>query len=118
VREDADDLDAAIKECQEAIRLDPKYAQAHKNLGRLWAEENKLDEAIKEFKAAIQLDPKEAEAHYNLGLVWEDEYELDKAIKEYRAAILLAPNSAEMTVMGAQLTAAVHSWSSWHRDTQ
>ena len=50
-----------------AIELDPKYAEAHYNLGNALHHQGKLDEAIACYRKAIELDPKYANAHVNLG---------------------------------------------------
>jgi cytochrome c-type biogenesis protein CcmH/NrfG len=46
---------------REAIRLDPKYAMAHANLGSVLLDKNEYPEAIKEIATAYQLDPKNPE---------------------------------------------------------
>ena len=60
------DLDGAIAAFQEAIRLDPKHAAAHNNLGVALQDKGDLDGAIAAFQEAIRLDPKYAVAHNNL----------------------------------------------------
>ncbi|NCN65638.1 MAG: tetratricopeptide repeat protein [Candidatus Altiarchaeum hamiconexum] len=59
----------AEKEFREALRLNPNYAKAHNNLGRLWFEYNlrsMCDEIGEEYKKAIEINPNYTEAHYNL----------------------------------------------------
>ena len=43
---------------RKAIELDPKYAEAHNNLGIALTSQRKLDEAIACYRKAIELDPK------------------------------------------------------------
>src|SRR5262249_44020836 len=57
---------AAGKEYHEAIRLYPKYAPAHNNLGIVLEAQGERAAAVKEYREAIRLDPKFAEAHCNL----------------------------------------------------
>ncbi len=49
-----------------AIELDPKYANAHTNLGAVLCDKRLPDEAIACFRKAIELDPKQAQAPANL----------------------------------------------------
>jgi tetratricopeptide (TPR) repeat protein len=84
----------AIQEYREAIRLDPKNAKAHYNLGFALAVKGEREEAIQEYREAIRSDPKDAKAHYNLGVALQAKGQLNEAIKEYRAAIDLDPEDA------------------------
>jgi tetratricopeptide (TPR) repeat protein len=91
---DKGDLDGAIAEYREAIRLDPKYAAPHNNLcDPLW-KKGDLDRAIAECQEAIRLDPKSGAPHYNLGNALKAKGDLDGAIAEYQQAILLDPKLA------------------------
>ncbi len=49
-----------------AVDLDPKYAEAHLQLGILFADQTKYAEAIREFQRTIQLRPDLTTAHYHL----------------------------------------------------
>jgi len=51
------DLDGAIAEFKETLRLDPKYAIAHNNMGWVLQQKGDLDGAIVEFKETLRLDP-------------------------------------------------------------
>ena len=53
------DNDRAIADYTEAIRLDPKYANAYNNRGvSLQADKGDYDRAIADYNEAIRLDPK------------------------------------------------------------
>ncbi len=84
--------DEGIACFRKAIELDPKYANAHNNLGA--ALKGLPDEAITCFRKALELDPKHAMAHCNLGNVLKDKGQLDEAIACYRKALELDPKLA------------------------
>jgi len=64
-----------MDEYQTAIRLKPDYAEAHNNLGIIYAKQGRLDEAILEFRVALSLKPDFIDALNNL--------KLNEAIKKY-----------------------------------
>jgi Flp pilus assembly protein TadD len=83
---DNGDIALAIGSFSEAIRLDPKRADAC--FGRALGRENKgeFDEAIADYDEAIRLDPKAAEAHYGRGLAHEKKGEKAKADEDFAQA--------------------------------
>lgn len=85
-------LDKAIAEFEEAIRLDPNYVKAHVNLGIAYAKQGMFDKAIAAYEEAIRLDPNIVEAHYNLGNAYAEQGMLDEAIAEYKEALKLNPD--------------------------
>ena len=93
---DKGDLDRAIADFNEAIRLDPdpKDARAYNNRGHAWRNKGDLDRAIADYSEAIRLDPKFARAYYNRGFAWRDKGDLDRAIADYTEAIRLDPKNA------------------------
>jgi len=88
-------LDGAIRQYQEAIRLKPGYAHAHHNLGIALEKKGQLDEAIRQYQEAIRLKPDYAEAQYALGVVFLEKGQLDEAIPEFQGAIRLQPDYAD-----------------------
>src|SRR6266545_310406 len=82
-------IDDAMREYREAIRLDPAYAPAHNNLGNAHKKKGELDDAIREYREAIRVAPGYARAHYNLGVAYQARGRIDDAIREYREAMRL-----------------------------
>jgi tetratricopeptide (TPR) repeat protein len=66
--QDKGDLDGALAECREAIRLNPKESISHNNLGVALGSKGDVEGAIAEYREAIRLDPKQSFSHSNLGL--------------------------------------------------
>ncbi len=62
------DNDHAMADYTEAIRLDPKLANAYDNRGRAYRAKGENDRAVRDFKEAIRLDPKLAPAIKALGI--------------------------------------------------
>jgi Tfp pilus assembly protein PilF len=78
-----------------ALRVNPRRALAHNNLGLVLAQQNNLDDAMAHFLTARQLQPGFPEAHYNLGKTLTLQGRLDDAIPAYLEALRLRPQWAE-----------------------
>jgi tetratricopeptide (TPR) repeat protein len=59
-------LDAAIGEFREALRLEPDSAQSHWHLGAALADRGALDEAAGHLRRSVQLDPTNEDARHDL----------------------------------------------------
>src|SRR5262249_7737007 len=66
------DVDRAIANFSEAIRLDPKYAEAYYVRGVAYGNKGDLDRAIADYSEAIRLDPKLAAAYNNRGNAYKN----------------------------------------------
>jgi len=89
------DFDRATMCFTEAIRLDPKYAEAYCNRGRVHGSKGEYDRAIADFTEAARLNPDVADAFYCRGLAYAQKGDLDKAIADLSEAIRLNPKDAE-----------------------
>ncbi len=79
-----------IAEFEEAIRIDPSYAEAYNNLGLVYTQSGTDDKAEKAFRSAIDASPDFADAHQNMGalLIISD---APGAIRELEKAVALQP---------------------------
>jgi tetratricopeptide (TPR) repeat protein len=91
------ELEKALAQYQEAIRLNRDYVNAHYNLGGvLMRLPGRLGEAIAQFQEVLRLQPDFAEAHNNLGSAWLNmPGRLDEAIAHFQEALRLRPDFAE-----------------------
>ena len=71
---------------RQSIRLDPKNADAHVNLGRLYQLEGDLKHAKRHYELALTARPGHQLAYYNLGTVFDELDEVDKAADFYAQA--------------------------------
>ena len=73
------DLDAALAEAREAVRLKPENAAGQNNLACVLRDKGDLDSAIVVFREAIHLKPDFVESHNNLGFVLRSRKEISTA---------------------------------------
>ncbi len=89
------DYDAAIASFTEAMRIDPKDANAYSSRGIAYEGKGDMDKALADYSEAIRIDPKSALAFYNRGIAYARKGDLDKAIADYTEAIGLDPKMAQ-----------------------
>jgi Flp pilus assembly protein TadD len=80
---------------REAIRLAPRDAEAHNNLGQALRAQDRLADAITEYREAARLAPKNEQVHVNLANALQDRGDLEEAIRHLQAALALNPSVAE-----------------------
>lgn len=86
-KSEAGDIQGAIADYTEAIRLNPDYAQAHNKRGIIRARDLKDYPAAKaDFDRAIQIDPNYGDAYYNRARVREFLEDINGAIADYHTA--------------------------------
>ena len=110
-------FDRAIDYYQIAIKLNPKFVEAHYNMASALQKKGDLKGAIQAYKQAVLIKPDYADAFYNLANTLKDMGELGAAIKSYKQAIKINPNlhNAHNNMGNAlkdmgKLTAAIESY--------
>ena len=78
-----------IKDCDVAIRLDKKNAQAYYRRGNAWRADKEYRKSIQDLNESIDLDPKYVPAYFTRGLALEATKDFDEALKDYEKAIEL-----------------------------
>jgi tetratricopeptide (TPR) repeat protein len=97
-------IDAADKDYETAIRLDPKLADAHKNLGYNYIGKAQYELAEKQLKAALALDGAEPFVHYYLVILYlttSREKDALIHIKPAEPALVGDPNTAVLAIKAA-----------------
>ncbi len=86
--------DEAIQHFEEALRLDPNYAEAHYNLGNALFREGRMEEARGHYERALQLIPEFAAARYNFAILLLRAGEVPAALEQLERAIRIDPRMA------------------------
>jgi tetratricopeptide (TPR) repeat protein len=81
-----DRFDEAQSRAEEAVRADPKLADAHELLGGLFARKRQLPEAIRAYRLALQLRPESSRTHLRLGNVLAANGDVAGASEHFRVA--------------------------------
>ena len=89
-------LDEAIREYRESLRLNPYYGLTHYNLGNALLQKGEVDEAIQHYQLSILLLPMYVDSYNNLGLALRKKGQVDEAIRRFQQAVRLKPDDADI----------------------
>jgi tetratricopeptide (TPR) repeat protein len=87
----------AIAEFDQAIRLDPNYAEAYAYRARSYnsnSSKRDLNQGLSDANKAIQLNPRLGIGYFARAYVYSEKNDYDRAIADYTEAIRLNPNFA------------------------
>jgi len=108
------DFNCAVAAFKQALRLEPRLAEAHFDLGLVRQSQQQLPAAVNEFRLALQYDPALLQAHCALGSSLTDPTEADA---EYRKALAKDPQLvcaldgiAQVLVKERRYDAAIDYW--------
>jgi tetratricopeptide (TPR) repeat protein len=100
----------AIAEWQEAIHLDPDFADAHYNLGIAYAEDGDNESAINELRETIRLDPFDTDARRELAEIYLEEDYFDDAVNQLRQVLNISPGDGDAAHLLAQAYLNQEMW--------
>lgn len=86
--------DAALRDTQHALRLEPNLPQGHNNLGTALRSLGRMQEAELEYRESLRLKPGAADTRYNLGLTLIDLGRPAEAEPHIAAYLALHPDDA------------------------
>ena len=89
---DPSDLQAALSSAKQAIRIDPKLAEAHVVMGRIYQTMGQQrDLAVIEFQRALELEPRQADAIQGMARAYEDLGREAEAEAAFKRGVALRP---------------------------
>ena len=77
------------------MELNPRVAEAHNGLAKVFLREGRFDEAIEQYRQALRIQPGYAEARDKLGKALASCGRLDEAVEEYQRAVEIRPEFVE-----------------------
>jgi tetratricopeptide (TPR) repeat protein len=90
-----DNVPSALESFRRAVALNPKFKEAHRNLGNIVLDFRKYDEAKASFEKVLQLDNKDYDAHIGMGYALRGLKDYDGAEASYKKAYSLDSSRAE-----------------------
>jgi tetratricopeptide (TPR) repeat protein len=99
-------IEAAVESMQKAIKIFPKYFEAHLQLGNTFLKVNQFNEAIAELDLAREINPNDERAYQTFGLLLMRQRNFAVAVAVFAEAGRLNPENPTNAVMRA--TALIH----------
>jgi serine/threonine protein kinase/predicted TPR repeat methyltransferase len=84
-------VDMAIRDLEEARRLDPGNHEIYFQLGQAFMQCGKYDQALNHYEQSVAMTAENPDAHFNLGYIFLARKEYASAIREFEEVIQLKP---------------------------
>jgi len=98
-KQQSGDLEGAVTEYRQFLKLHPEAAAIHSNLGAALAGLGRFEEALPEYKIALKQSPKLEGARLNLALVYYKMGRLDSAAKELEKVYAEDPSNHQAVLL-------------------
>ena len=95
VKADMGRLDEAMECYEKALAIEPRFPEAHSNMGNALCALGRPDAAVESYQRALAIKPDYAGAHNNLGNALRALGRYDEALASYREALRLKPDYPE-----------------------
>jgi tetratricopeptide (TPR) repeat protein len=89
------DLTAAKRNYEHALRIDAAFGEARNNLGTIYYSQKNYKRAIKEYKRALRAMPQSASVYSNIGTAYFSRQDYKRAADSYQLAVNLDPDVFE-----------------------
>jgi tetratricopeptide (TPR) repeat protein len=99
-------LDEAMVHYQEALKINPDYAESRDNIGNVFLVKGQMDEAIANYQKALKIRPDFAEAHFGMATALQQKGRTNEAIDHFQRTVEINPEFAEAQVNLANLLLA------------
>lgn len=93
------DLQGAVTEYREFLKLHPEATVIHSNLGAALVGLGQFEQAIPEYKIALKQSPGMESARLNLGLVYYKMGQIAEAVSEFEKVHAKNPNNSQATLL-------------------
>jgi tetratricopeptide (TPR) repeat protein len=110
------DYDRALRDYEQAIRLNPANAGAYINRGLSLAEQGDYEAALKDYDEAIRIDPTKDKAFYGRSFTHAQLGDFDAAWRDIGETLRLNPKFASAYVYRGGLLARQEKWKKARRD--
>ena len=87
--------DLAVQDYSEAIKLEPKNAEAYNNRANAYSLLGQFNHALRDYDQAIKLDPKNARIYANRGMIKLRQGKGEDAQVDFNKAVELQPDLKE-----------------------
>jgi tetratricopeptide (TPR) repeat protein len=87
--------DEAIRQLNQALKLNPDAANTHYNLGDILAKRRRYAEAVAQFEEVLRLKPGFAKAHCHMADALGEQGKGEEAVRHYRSALSIDPSYAD-----------------------
>jgi tetratricopeptide (TPR) repeat protein len=109
---------AAIIQFRNAIEIDPRFAEAHRQLAGVYLKLNSPQQAYRELLATVELDPRNTDAQLQLATLLIGARKYADAEKAVERVIAINPRNARAHTLLGQKHAVVHAWPSAIKEFQ
>jgi len=93
--DDKEEYNQAISDYNQALKIEPDYADAYFNRGNTYYKKGEYEQALSDYNQVLNIDPNYAKVYTNRGNVYKDKKEYNQAISDYNQALEINPSDVK-----------------------